>query len=138
MTEETKKFLAIGALVLCLGIAGTVTYNTFFGGGGGGTFSGDIPLLCMSCGGFEIPISQYQEMMSKNPMGMMPGMPGMPGQQVAMVCPKCNKKTCYSAQKCLKCKNIYIYGQARDQNYPDRCPKCKSSELEDLEKNPPK
>lgn len=135
MTEETKKFLAIGAVVVCLGIAGTVTYKTFFGDGGGVSMSGDVPLLCTTCGGFEIPMKQFQEIMSKNPMGMMPG---MPGQQMVIDCPKCNKKTCYPAQKCPKCQNIFVFGQARDQNFPDRCPKCKFSEYEDMQKNPSK
>ena len=135
MTEETKKFLAIGAVVVCLGVAGWVTYNTFFAGEGTGTLSGDMPLLCTSCGGFEIPVSQFQEIMSKNPQNMMM-MPGMPGQ-MTIDCPKCNKKTCYPAQKCTKCQNIFVFGQARDSQFPDRCPKCKFSEFEDMQKNSP-
>jgi hypothetical protein len=134
MTDETKKFLAIAAAVVCLAVAGWVSYNTFFGEGGGGEATGDMALLCTTCGGFEIPISEFRDMMNKNAQNMM--MPMMGPSMMAMECPKCHKKTCYVAQKCDKCKNIFVFGQAKDPQYPDRCPKCRFSQIEDMQKNP--
>jgi hypothetical protein len=133
MTDETKKFFAIVAAVVCLGIAGTVTYKSFFGGSSPEA-TGDMALLCTTCGGFEIPMTQFQELMSKNAQDMMMPMMG-PGTMVIQ-CPKCNKKTCYIAQKCPKCQNIFVFGQAKDPQFPDRCPKCKFSEIEDMQKKP--
>ena len=137
MDEDTKKHLAIGVAVICLLIAGIVFYRTMFAGSAGGGDMGDreIALLCATCGGFEIPADEFRELMSKQGPDMMMGMPGMPGQMMAMECPKCAKKTCYMAQKCQQCENIFVFGQARDQNYPDRCPKCSFSAMEDRQKN---
>ena len=134
MDEETKKYLAIGLVAICLVVSGTVFYRSFFGnstGAAGG--NQDMALLCTTCGGFEIPADEFRELMSKQGPGMMMG---MPGQQMTMECPKCAKKTCYMAQKCQQCENIFVFGQARDQNYPDRCPKCSFSRIKDRQKNP--
>jgi hypothetical protein len=128
MTDETKKFLAIAATVICFVIAGTISYKSFFGNDGGGTATGEVVLLCTACGGFEIPVQEFQSIISKNaPDGMM-AMPGF--GPVAIICPKCNKKTCYIAEKCQKCENIFVLGQAKDPQFPDRCPKCKFSQYD--------
>ena len=134
MDEETKKYLAIGLVAICLVVSGTVFYRSFFGnstGAAGG--NQDMALLCTTCGGFEIPADEFRELMSKQGPGMMMG---MPGQQMVMECPKCAKKTCYMAQKCEQCEAIFVFGQAREQSYPDRCPKCSFSRIEDRQKSP--
>ena len=134
MDEETKKYLSIGFAVVCVAIAGTIFYRTMFGGSSGsGGGNRDIAMLCATCGGFEIPADEFREMMSQQGPGAM--MMGMPGQPMAMECPQCAKKTCYMAQKCQQCENIFVFGQAKDQNYPDRCPKCSFSTMEDRQKN---
>lgn len=133
MTEEMKKYVAIALAVICLLIAGTIAYRTMFGGGSAGSGSNrDVVLLCTKCGGFEISADEFREIMSKNADPMMMGMPGQP---MVIPCPKCGQKTCYLAQKCPQCENIFVMGQARDQNYPDRCPKCSFSAIEDRQKN---
>ena len=129
MTDETKKYVMIGIVVACLLLAGTIMYNSFSDGGGGGTGDRQIALMCAECGGFEVSVDEYREMMAQQgPEAMMM----MPGQMQAMECPKCGKKSCYMAQKCKKCENIFVFGQAKDQNFPDRCPKCNYSEMEDF------
>jgi hypothetical protein len=133
MDEETKKYLSIGAAVICLLITGTIFYRTMLGGSSGsGGANREAALLCTTCGGFEIPADVLREMMSQqDPATMM--MRRMPA---AMECPQCGKKTCYEAQKCQQCENIFVVGQARDRNYPDRCPKCSFSYIEDRRQNP--
>ena len=133
MNDETKKYVGIAVAVICLLIAGTIIYRTMFSDGPGGAGGNrDVALLCTTCGGFEIPADEFRDLMSKN---LDPMMMGMPGQPMAIPCPKCGKKTCYMAQKCPQCEHIFVFGQARDQNYPDRCPKCGFSEIEDRQKN---
>lgn len=134
MDEQTKKYLVIGATTVCLLVAGTMFYRSFFGGSGGGN-TGDrqIALMCTSCGGFEISVDEFREMMSQQgPEAMMM----MPGQMQTMECPQCGKKSCYQAQKCKECEAIFVFGQAKDKNYPDRCPKCGFSAIEDRRQNP--
>lgn len=137
MSEEAKKYLVVGFTVVCLGVAGFMSYRTFFGGSlGGGDTNPNIALLCSKCGGFEVPADTVREELSKS-LGTMPMMgPGGMARQ-AINCPKCNQKTCYVAQKCEAkgCQNIYMFGQAKDVNYPDRCPKCRFSFMENTQKN---
>ncbi len=134
MDEQTKKYLVIGLAVVCLSVAGTLFYRSFFGGSGGGGNTGDrkIALMCVSCGGFEVSVDEFREMSrQQSPEAMM-----MPGQTAAMECPQCGKKSCCKAQKCKKCEAIFVFGQARDKNYPGRCPKCSFSAIEDRRQNP--
>ena len=133
MDEQTKKYLVIGLAVVCLSVVVVMFYRSFGGGSGGGN-TGDrqIALMCASCGGFEVSVDEFREMMSQQgPEAMM-----MPGQAAAMECPQCGKKSCYQAQKCKECEAIFVFGQARDKNYPDRCPKCGFSNIEDRRQNP--
>ena len=129
MSEEAKKYLAIGLVVVCLGFAGFMVKKTFFPSDNAGDM-GDrqMALICKTCGGFEIPFSEFREMMTKQGPSMMMMMPGQP---MAMECPKCGQKSCYPAQKCPSCENIFISGQARDAKFPDRCPKCGKSQAEE-------
>jgi DNA-directed RNA polymerase subunit RPC12/RpoP len=129
MTDETKKNLGIGLVVIGLLAGGVVLYRSVFGNStssAGG--NGDIAVLCSTCGGFEIPADKFDEIMGKNPTPNM--MPMMSGQKMLFECPKCGKKTCTMAHKCQKCGTIFILGQAKDQQYPDRCPKCRFSAIE--------
>jgi hypothetical protein len=135
MDEQTKKYLVIGLAVVCLSVAGTTCYRSFFGGGSGGgdgdTGYRQVALMCKTCGGFEVSADEFREMKNQqDPEAMM-----MPGQTVALECPKCGKKSCYIARKCQQCENIFVLGQARDKNYLDRCPKCRFSAIEDRQKN---
>jgi DNA-directed RNA polymerase subunit RPC12/RpoP len=129
MTEETKKYLAIGLVVICLGFAGVMFYRTLFDTGPVKA-EGMSALLCTQCGGFEIPADEFRELMNKKAADML-----MPGQTGAMECPKCGQKSCYTARKCTRCESIFAIGQAKDLKYPDRCPKCGFSMLEDRQKN---
>ncbi len=127
MTDETKKYLAIGLTVVSVLVAGFVFYRTIFGGAQAPAANADVALYCTDCGGFEIEADEYREIMMDNPDSMM--MP-MPGQPTPIECPKCGKETCYRAQKCTECEAIYVFGQSRDREYPDRCPECGFSQME--------
>jgi predicted RNA-binding Zn-ribbon protein involved in translation (DUF1610 family) len=131
MSDDTKKYLSIGLAVVCIGVAGTIFYRTIGGGGARTDGNRDVALLCTHCGGFEIPVDEFRELMSQQGSGTMM----MPDQMAAMPCPKCSQKTCYMAQKCKQCEAIFVFGQAKDQNYPDRCPKCGFSAIEVRQKN---
>jgi len=135
MDEQTKQYLVIGITVVCLSVAGTMSYRSFFGGSGGGdTGDRQIALMCASCGGFEVSVDEFREIMSQQGPDLMMMM--MPGQAATMECPQCGKKSCYQAQKCKQCETIFVFGQAKDKNYPDRCPKCSFSYIEDRRQNP--
>jgi len=132
--QQTKKKLQVGFVVACLLLAGVIFSSSFLGGTGksGNTGDGMIPLMCVSCGGFEVSIDEFRQMFSQDSTDSMSMMSGPPA---VMQCPKCDKKSCYEAMKCKKCQNIFVYGQSKDRKLPDRCPKCGFSEIEDSFKN---
>ena len=108
MDEQTKKNLVIGVTVVCLFAASILFYRSFFGGSGGAGAAGDgqAALMCTSCGGFEVSMDEFREMISQQAPGAMM----MAAGTVAMECPKCGKKTCYQARKCKKCETIFVTG----------------------------
>jgi len=123
-------------VAICLTVAGTFFYRSFFGNGKGDVGGNrDMALLCTTCGGFEIPTNEFRDLMSKQRPPTPSMMMQRPGQPMVLECPKCGQKTCYVAQKCPQCENIFVFGQAKDQNYPDRCPKCGFSSIENRQKN---
>ena len=127
MTDESKKYLSIGIVIVCLSMAGIISYRTMFGGSSAAAGAG-AALLCTDCGGFEISTEEFQEFMNKNSNTMMTG------QSIELECPKCNQKTCYMAKKCKDCENIFVPGQTKDQEFPDRCPECGFSQMEARQK----
>ena len=48
----------------------------------------------------------------------------------ALVCSKCQKASVYKAFKCPKCELVFFSGIMR-HDYPDRCPKCSFSKIEE-------
>ena len=131
MDEQTKQYLVIGLAVVCLLGLGV----RFFRGGGSANIGDEkVTLMCTSCGGFEISADddKYREARDKYDLET-PTM--LPGQILAMECPKCGQKSCYQAQKCEKCGNIFVSGQARDPKYLDRCPQCGVSMIEERQTN---
>jgi hypothetical protein len=53
----------------------------------------------------------------------------MSKQEQAMKCQKCGKDTAYGAEKCTKCGEIFHYGG--ESTFPDKCPKCGYSPIEE-------
>ena len=131
MAENTKKYLAILFAIVSLIIVVTIFYRTFSSGSGSGGGKDTVYLLCKSCGPIGITQDEFREIMMTQPGGMMPPMMGGP---MLFNCPECGQKSCAVAQKCQKCDNIFITGQAQDPRYPDRCPKCGFSAIEDRQK----
>jgi hypothetical protein len=129
MIEDGKKFLLIGFVSIALLIAGTVFYRTISGNSKTKVnAAASVALKCTECGGFEVTLDEFNDILSKGSGGMGFG-------PKIVDCPKCGKHTCYVAQKCQKCQNIFVSGEANDERFPDRCPKCGFSKVEDRFKN---
>jgi predicted Zn-ribbon and HTH transcriptional regulator len=48
-------------------------------------------------------------------------------------CQSCGKKGVFEAIKCSKCGHVFFPGN-RVKDFPDRCPECKYSEMEEKRK----
>ncbi len=124
--------LYISIAVTGLLVLGFVAESVGLLGGGEGAVSNEPIWLLDTATGESWSVSQkeFTEMMQQqggDPMMMMAG----PGQ-MAFNNPKTGKKTVVIAEKCAKCGAVFVPNYTQD--YPDRCPKCKSSRLEELSK----
>jgi hypothetical protein len=137
MSKNVKIIVSVACLVLAAGI---LYFTTFSGGSGGATGDAKIWFKCVNpdCNqAYSLTPDEFAKAQGDNPIGPMMMM--MPGQQPqAFKCQKCGQQSAYMAQQCEKCKEVFIMqmpvpGQA-NQDFPDRCPKCGYSAIEDAEK----
>lgn len=119
MDDDKKKIIMISIIITCLGLAIAITYWTNYDS----SFSYTVPLLCSSpqCGEkTELNAKQLRdEMMKANKDSSTNSGP------LAFVCSHCGKKTCYIAEKCVKCGFLFIPKyDAKTREYINKCPKC--------------
>ena len=134
MDEDQKKKVKITLIIVCLVIAAVLIFAQM------GSDEVQIPefegelvwILCRNpdCqNSYTMPKKAYFEYLKEydNPQSL-----GAP----PLVCEKCSKESGYRAEKCDKCDEVFepgsifqIHGDVDD--YPDRCPKCKHSKLEE-------
>lgn len=133
-----SKNVKIIVSVVCLVLAAGILYFTTFSGGGTGGGDAKIWFKCVNpdCNqAYSLKPDEFAKLQGDNPM-MMPMM--MPGQQQAFKCQKCGQQSAYMAQQCEKCKEVFIMQMpapgAANQDFPDRCPKCGYSAIEQMEK----
>jgi hypothetical protein len=135
MDEDVKKkvLIVVSVVIICIALA--IAGKTMFGGGGGGG-DGKIWFKCVNpkCNAaYSLSPDEFTKLQGDSPMMI-------PGQMQAFKCQKCGQQSAYMAQKCenKKCGEVFILqmgspGQA-NQDFPDRCPKCKYSVIEQMEK----
>ena len=119
-------------LVLVLGFVGE-SMGLFGGGGGGGGSNKSIPLLCLNpdCGkDYEITAKELKEMMGGGGLGMMAIM-----EQPRFECEFCGEEEACIAEKCEECGTVFIAEFSPNmEGYPDVCPECGYSRMEEMEK----
>ena len=135
MEDSKKKPIMIAVIVVCLGVAGAVTFLRSSGSGGGINDIPDDKMTWVLCGNqackAEYQMSQkqyYKEIQERlNPATMM--------ATPALICQKCNKPSVYKAFKCgnPSCGAVFLANSVPN-DFPDRCPKCKRSETEEIRK----
>ena len=137
MEESKKKPIMISVIVVCLVVAGIITYSRYSGGGGGGieSISGKemIWVKCRnpSCGAeYQMSKKAYYKYIKEhpNPNPMMPTAP-------PLICKKCGEPSIYEAEKCTNpdC-GIVFFKNSVPNDFADRCPKCGRSKTEESRK----
>ncbi len=136
MEDSRKKPIMIAVIVVCLGVAGAVTFLR----SGSDTGIEGIPdekMTWVKCRNtacsaeYEMSEKQYfKEVMARqreNPTAMMSTPP--------LICQKCSKPSVYKAVKCgnPSCGEVFLENSVPN-DHPDRCPKCKRSETEEIRK----
>jgi hypothetical protein len=137
MEDSKKKPIMIAVIVVCLGVAGAVTFLRSSGSGGGINDIPDDKMTWVKCRNpecnaeFEKSEKDYfEEIMAKqreNPTAMM--------STPALVCEKCGKPSVYKGFKCgnPSCGAVFAENSVPN-DFADRCPKCKRSETDEIRK----
>ena len=135
MEDDKKKQVMIGIVIACIILAVGITVYTNTGGGGGGKAAkGKILILCSECNeSSELSREELREKMQRaagegGPMGMGPM--GPMGAAPVLSCPGCGKDAAQIATKCKSCDAVFNQASA-EGDYPDRCPECDYSEMEE-------
>ena len=133
MEDSKKKPIMIGVAVICLIVAGLITFARRGDGGGGLDSIPDDQMTWVKCNNpackaeFEMSEKQFLIQMRErlNPVVRT---------QPPLTCEKCGKDSLYKAHKCANpsCGIVFIRGIAGQNDLEDRCPKCGQSEMEEI------
>jgi len=138
MEDSRKKPIMIAVIVVCLGVAGAVTYLRSAGPAGGYESLPDDQMTWVKCNNpqckadYKMSEKEYfKEIDAKqraNPAAMMFTTP-------PLTCQKCGKASVYKAEKCgnPNCGAVF-FASSVPNDFPDRCPECKRSETEEIRK----
>ena len=117
MEDSSKKSFMIGVIVVCLAVAGIVTFTRRSSSTGGGSVSRSGRKVLVKCSNpdcgadYEMDEKEYHEEISeridRTKFGIQP-----------LVCKKCEKESIYKALKCPKCEAVFFYASSDD--YVDR------------------
>ncbi len=121
-------------IAACILVAVLVFVKTRSGGGSAGINSisdtEQVWMKCRSCNAsFEMSRKQYYKDISEKAAASAAAMMLTP----PLTCQKCSKNAAFLAEKCANCNEIFIAGSVPN-DFPDRCPKCKHSKVEDTRK----
>jgi len=124
----------IYAVVIAVCILGAVVvFISRRGGNKGVDQLSDAEMIwvkCMKCNqGYEMGLKQYyreqEDKNRANPSGMPVALP--------LKCQKCGQDAVRKAYKCEKCGEVFFAGAVQN-DFEDRCPKCKHSATESSRK----
>lgn len=130
MEESKKKPLMIGIIVVCLVVAGIITFATRSGPDIGIPDSYKKEQVWLKCrdpkcdAEYQMNMAEYYELREQ----FRQEHPRFTGEP-PMTCPECGQQSAYLAAKCSKCGTIFEVGWKRG-DYEDRCPKCGYSQIE--------
>jgi len=135
MEDSKKKPVMIAVIVVCLGVAGAITYLRSGGSDGGINSLPDDKMTWVKCNNpdckaeYQMSEKEFLKELQKriNPAAMQ--------STPALVCQKCGKPSVYQAYKCgnPSCNTIF-FANSVPNDFPDRCPVCKRSETEEIRK----
>jgi len=132
MEDSRKKPIMIGVIVVCLIVAGLVTFARRGGSGGGINDIPDDKMTWVKCNNpscnaeYEMKDKDFYEAMKGrfNPMART---------TPALTCEKCGKDSLFKALKCPYCSTVFFKEGVPGKIF-DFCPNCKKSATEESRK----
>ena len=132
MDEDKKQKVKIVFVVVCLVLAAVVILLTRGKSFSPGKTKRTIQMLCANeeCNAeYEVTPEQFRETMVA---GGGPGSGLMRGLGPRrFVCMECEEESAFVAMKCTRCGFVFTQNYVDTLDYPDRCPECDYSEIED-------
>jgi predicted Zn-ribbon and HTH transcriptional regulator len=120
-------------IAACVLVAVLVFVKTRSGGSGGIDSISATEMVWMKCracnASYEMPRKQYYKEITEKAAASATAMMLTP----PLTCQKCGKNAAFLAEKCPNCGEIFFSGSIPN-DFPDRCPKCKHSAVEDSRK----
>ena len=138
MEDSTKKPIMIIVIVACLAIAAWVTFKSDPEGGANSIPESEMQWVkCNNpaCNAeYEMSKREYYKTLEENP-----NMNPMATGPIPLTCKECGKKSLFGAIKCSNpdCGKVFIEGTGGTGpgDYPDRCPACGLSAVEERMKS---
>lgn len=135
MEESNKKPIMIGVIVVCIAVAGIITYSRRSGGGGGIDSISEGEMTWVKCNNpnckveYQMGLKAYHEYIREHADVMAMTTP-------PLICKECGEPSVYGAEKCENpdCGIVFIQGSSGPDTFADRCPKCKQSATEESRK----
>ena len=128
--DINKKQVMVAVILICLILVVGITLITRESDRES-IVKGEMQMLCANseCSAeYELSLEKYSDLIrGKNTLG------SAGGGSSPLTCPKCGEESAYSAIKCKKC-NIVFYPDLTTKGYPDRCPECGYSDIEEERK----
>ncbi len=131
MEESKKKPIMIGVIIVCIAVAGIITYSRYSGSGGGVDGIPEGEMIWVKCNNpnckaeYQMSARAYHKYMLENANPMAPTAP-------PLICKECGEPSAYRAEKCENpdCGIVFIQGSSGPGDFADRCPKCGQSATE--------
>lgn len=124
----TKKQCLI-IMAVCVACAIGITLFTQMGNSESILEKDSKQMLCSACGySFTVSSQEYVAMLKNQRQT------GDPSIGNVFQCPNCSKIAVQKSLQCPECENCFIPDWSRKDDYPDRCPKCNFSEIEQKER----
>lgn len=135
MEDSRKKPIMIAVIVVCLVVAGLITFARRSGAGGGINSISDSEMTWVKCNNQSCK-AEYQMGKKAFYKAQQERFNPMARTAPPLTCEKCGKDSLFQAIKCANpsCGAIFIQGISGQNDFPDRCPVCKQSETEEIRK----
>jgi predicted Zn-ribbon and HTH transcriptional regulator len=135
MEESMKKTVMIVVIVACLVSAALITFlaRKSRSATGLSEFAGKMQLVkcanknCVAV--YEIDKEKYYELVEEELRKHVDDM-----GPLAITCEKCGENSIFRAVKCEKCGEVFFSSEVGANDFPDRCPKCGHSAMEEQKK----
>ncbi|NQT02026.1 MAG: hypothetical protein HQ580_08390 [Planctomycetes bacterium] len=130
MEESKKKPVMMGIILVCLAVAGIITYSRHSGGGGDIDSISDAEKTWMICLNNECKAESQMGLKAYFKFVKADGSPMGPAP--AMTCKECGEPSVFRAVKCQnEACGIVFKMNSVPNDHADRCPKCMQSAIEE-------